>query len=374
MAQVDCIRTLRHHEGKSIREISHIMGINWRTARKYADGPAEPPGERPRQRRRRPVMGPYEDLVDGWLLEDFRAPPRQRRTARAIFHALRADHGFRGSERTVSRYVRQRKRTLRSEQQERYHRLEHPPGSAQVDFGHVRVLHPEDERTAELPLLVVSFPHSNAAFARLLPAENSECLLFGLQSLFERIGGVPERLWFDNLSAAVSLVRGKRHEREAFRAFRRHYRFETAFCNPNRGHEKGHVENKVGYIRRNFLTPLPVVTDLTAINETLQRRLEADMNRQHYRQEQSVAELWQDDQAALRPLPTAPYEVCRTLTAVANMVGEITVDGELYHVARALPGQQLFVRLYWDRVLDAYGEQQLAIRSRASKTLHVDRC
>jgi len=106
----------------------------------------------------------------------------------------------------------------------------------------------------------------------------------------------------------------------------------------------------------------PVVTDLTAANETLRRRLQADMNRQHYRQGQSIAELWQDDQVALRPLPTASYEVCRTLTAVANRLGETTVDDGCYHVARALPGQPLFVKLYWDRleVLDACGERQLA--------------
>lgn len=362
MAQIDCIRTLKHDEGKSIQELSQIMGINWRTAKKYADGDPELPGERPRQRRQRPVMGPYEELVDGWLMEDLRAPAKQRRTARAIFHALRDYHGFGGSERTVSRYVEHRKQILKSERQERYHRLEHPPGTAQIDFGRVWVMDPESERILEQPLLVVSFPHSNAAFARLLPAENSECFLFGLQSICEQIEGVPVRLWFDNLGAAVSFVRGSRHERDAFRTFRWHYRFEAAFCNPSRGHEKGHVENKIGYIRRNFLTPLPVVTDLAAANEVLKQALEADMDRRHYRKGQIVAKLWREDQVALRPLPTAAYEVCRALTASANTVGEITVDNEIYHVAQALPGQKLFIKLYWDRleVLDAYGEKQLA--------------
>lgn len=362
MAQIDCIRYLRHEEGKSIQELSRIMGINWRTAKKYADGNPPLPGRRPRQRRWRPVMGPYEELVDGWLVEDLRAPAKQRRTARAIFHALRDEHGFEGSERTVCRYVKERKQALKLEQQERFHRLDHSPGTAQIDFGHARLIDPETERTRSYPLLVVSFPHSNAAVARLLPAENSECFLFGMQSIFEQIGGVPVRLWFDNLSAAVSLISGNRYEGDMFRAFRWHYRFEAAFCNPGKGHEKGHVENKVGYVRRNFLTPLPAATNLDAANQALKQNLEQDMNRPHYRKKKPIAALWREDQSALHPLPAERYEICRTLTASANTVGEITVDGEVYHVARAMPGQKLFIKLYWDqlKVFDAYGEEHLA--------------
>jgi transposase len=75
------------------------------------------------------------------------------------------------------------------------------------------------------------------------PAENQECFLEGLKRLFEQIGGVPERIWFDNLSAAVIRVEnnGDREVTEAFRRFSAHYRFEAVFCNPASGHEKGHV-------------------------------------------------------------------------------------------------------------------------------------
>jgi len=34
------------------------------------------------------------------------------------------------------------------------------------------------------------------------------------------------------------------------------------FCNPGEGHEKGLVENLVGYARRNFLVPVPKVSSL----------------------------------------------------------------------------------------------------------------
>ena len=38
MTRVNLIRSLRNGEGKSISEISEIMRVNWRTAKKYADG------------------------------------------------------------------------------------------------------------------------------------------------------------------------------------------------------------------------------------------------------------------------------------------------------------------------------------------------
>ena len=37
-----------------------------------------------------------------------------------------------------------------------------------------------------------------------------------------------------------------------------HYRFQADFCNPASGNEKGNVENKVGYSRRNAFVPVPV--------------------------------------------------------------------------------------------------------------------
>ena len=42
-------------------------------------------------------------------------------------------------------------------------------------------------------------------------------------------------------------------------AFRSHWGFQTEFCNPARGNEKGGVEGEVGYFRRNHLVPVPTV-------------------------------------------------------------------------------------------------------------------
>lgn len=46
-------------------------------------------------------------------------------------------------------------------------------------------------------------------------------------------------------------------ESELFARFRTHLGFESRFCNPYSGNEKGSVENAVGYLRRNLTGPHP---------------------------------------------------------------------------------------------------------------------
>jgi len=375
MARVNLIRDLRDVEGKSIAEIARTMNINWRTAKKYADGEILD-WYGPRVRRARPVIGPFTEVIEDWLWEDSRLPAKHRRTARKIYLELK-ELGYTGSERTVRAYVRESKARLRARQAERYVRLEHGPGEAQVDFGEVKILG-RDGKFRSYSLLVMSFPYSNAALARVLPAQNAECFLEGLKCMFEQAGGVPREIWFDNLSPAVKkvLTGGDRIVTDVFQQFRWYYRFQARFCNPGRANEKGSVENKVGYIRRNFLTPPVVSDDPEELNRELALRLQEDMNRVHYLKKVPIATLWEDDRKALLELPTTEFEVFRPMTAVANQLCEIKVQDQIYHVPRAIPRQRLFLKLHWDRieVYDAHGEQRLGQlpRQYAFKADHVD--
>ena len=361
VAQVEFIKHLRQVEGKTIAEIARILGIDWRTAKKYADNEPQPVWGGPRRRRSRPVIGGFDEVIDVWLTEDLRMPAKQRRTARAIFCQLQS-LGYEGSERTVRRRVRESRQKLHGDQQERYARLEHPPGSAQVDFGRFRMIGIDGVKR-EYALLVMSFPHSNAALVRVVPAENAECLLEGLKSMFEQAGGAPPVIWFDNLAPAVKkiLEYGERELSEMFARFRWHYRFRATFCNPARGHEKGSVENKLGYVRRNYLTPPPVSDDLEIVNLRLRKSLDGDMDREHYEKKLPIRQLWAEDKNALLVLPAFEFEVARPVTARVNRMNEIRLDGEVYHVPRATPDQQVFLKVLWDRIeiYDAHGTEGL---------------
>jgi transposase len=106
---------------------------------------------------------------------------------------------------------------------------------------------------------------------QVFPSENQECLLTGLKRIFYHIGGVPLLIRCDNMTTAVAqvLVGTERILSEGFIRFMLHYRFEATFCNPAKGNEKGNVENKVGYTRRNMLVSVPVIVDFNEFNAEL---------------------------------------------------------------------------------------------------------
>jgi hypothetical protein len=128
----------------------------------------------------------------------------------------------------------------------------------------------------------------------------------GLINIFNHIGGVPYRIWFDNPATIVNKVLkdGERVLNETFTRFKNHYCFTSAFCNVGKGNEKGNVENKVGYLRRNLLVPVPRFDDLRTFNQRLLERCDEDMNRPHYKKETLIADLFAEDRTRFLPLPT----------------------------------------------------------------------
>jgi len=86
----------------------------------------------------------------------------------------------------------------------------------------------------EAKYLVLSFPFSNDGFLQLNYDENMECLLEGMVSIFEYIGGVRTEIWFDNTKTVVTkFIKGGRHDvTERFQRFCEHYRFKPVFMNP----------------------------------------------------------------------------------------------------------------------------------------------
>lgn len=154
-------------------------------------------------------------------------------------------HNFCGGDHTVRRYVSERRKELSKEAEGASLPLETIPGTAQVDFGKAPFKYLNE--VIELPFLVMSFPDANTFYFQVFPSENTEYLLEGLQRIFQQMKSVPKTIRFDNLSPAVKKVhaKGERALTDMFERFVLHYGFEYEFCNPAKGNEKGHVENKV---------------------------------------------------------------------------------------------------------------------------------
>lgn len=356
MDQQKCIRMMRQWLGLSLAEIEEMTDLNFRTVKKYADDEIRKPAERESER---PVIGPYEETIDLWLEEDLTKKATQRRNAQDIFEQLEEETDYDGSARTVRRYVSKAKDRIVQARATQFVKLDHPPGEAQIDFGEVWVWEPEKESRSVRKLLLATLPYSNARFGILLPAENIECLLWGLKKIFEQIGAVPLKLVFDNLTPVVSINNSTRKLTDMFKRFQTHYGFQVEFCNPASGNEKGHVENGISVVRHRHLTPLPVVEQnkLAPLNRELEAGLREDLKRKHHEKGGLIEELFREEIEKFLKLPDHEFEACRLRTRTASKVGEIQVDGETYHLPWTHPKQKVLVKLFWDH-LEVFDEEQ----------------
>lgn len=330
MDQIHRIRELFYEQGKNLTEIATILGCDWRTVRKYVDmEDFSPPVPEPAtDGQHASKLDPYKPTIDQWLEEDRKAPRKQRHTAKRVYDRLNEEvEGFDCSYRLVADYVAEKKKQLNLAKQEGSIPLEHHPGEAQADFG-TADFHENGKLHEEAKYLVMSFPHSNGGYLRLNYGENLECLLEGLQAMFEYIGGVPTEIWFDNTRTIVTEIikGGGRELTERFRLFAEHYRFKPVFMNPDSGNEKGNVENKVGYLRRNELVPVPRFLNLDNKNAQLLKACDADMDREHYDKDTFISELFKEDKAALLPLPRVRFDTARYTTALTDKYGKFTLE------------------------------------------------
>lgn len=180
--------------------------------------------------------------------------------------------------------------------------LQFSPGeSAEADFGEAEIV--LNGTRVKIDFFCTRLRYSHMPFVVAFPHHRQEALLEGIRRALEFYGGVPQRLTFDNLRQAVQKVlEGKsRLEQEAFRSLRTHYLFQSTFCNRAARWEKGGVESLVGFVRRNFLTPVPEVASLEELNVLLLERCLVYAQRSMRGERETVAALWHKEQATLPP-------------------------------------------------------------------------
>jgi len=350
MDQIHHIRELYFVQGLNISEIANKMKLDWKTVRKYVDmtdfNTPEPIAV---QKELCPMLNPYKEKINEWLVEDKKAPRKQRHTAKRIYNRLLEEiPGFNCSIRTVSSYVKVRKEELNLKKPEGYIPLIHYPGESQGDFG--TAIFFENGIPYDGKYFVLDFPYSNSGYLQLHRGENLECLLESLVAIFEHIGGVPSEIWFDNTKTIVTKViyGGGREITERFSRFQEHYGFQAFFMNPASGNEKGGVENKVGYDRRNMLVPVPRFLDLADYNKDLLKKCDKDSDREHYRYAgETIEERFETDRAALKKLPEKPFDTASYEQVSVDKWGKFTLNGgkHTYSAAPEYAGQTIWLKI-----------------------------
>ena len=186
-------------------------------------------------------------------------------------------------------------------------RFETPAGhQGQVDFGTFTL--PWGRRHA----LVIVLGYSRLLWLHFYTRQIMPVLMKGLESAFDRFGGVPEELLFDQMHAVVlSDDRGAGGGlvlNEEFLRFAAHWGFMPRSCRPYRAQTKGKVERPIRYIRESFFYGRSFAND-NDLNEQAVRWLEgtANVRRHATTGERPVDRFERDERAVLLPLANHPY-------------------------------------------------------------------
>lgn len=177
---------------------------------------------------------------------------------------------------------------------------------------------------------------------------------------------MPYRVTYDNLKTAVyRILEGhNRQEQQAFQTFRSYYLFDSYYCNPAQGHEKGGIENDVGYIQRNFFSPLLEVEFFEELNQLLMERCQQDVQRHIRGETRSVIELLKIEQRCLLPLSQKDYMACVSRPVKVNPYSQVVYETNRYSVPAGYAGKQLMLRAYPFRIEVLYLDDIVAQHSR----------
>ena len=355
------IRRAYYIEQKSIRQIARERGHSRKSVQK-ALGNSEPKPYQRQEERTAPTLGGYKARIAALLEENQQLPRKQRYTGHKIYEVI-AREGYVGSESGVRRYIGAWRRLHNSPAV--YLPLEFEPGAdAQADWGEGEVVMAGERISVQL--FTIRLCYSRRLFMMAFPSQKLEAFLEGHVAAFGYFEGVPQRISYDNLKTAVKDILGgqARQEQAGFLAFRSHYLFESHFCTPGQGHEKGGVEHGVGYGRRNFLVPLPEVASYAELNAYLLAQCLADEARTVHGQTRNIREAWQTEKAALLPLPEQEYVCCKTLQVSLTPYSQVIFETNRYSVPVGAGRRVLTLRVYTFRLEILHEGEVLASHER----------
>ena len=360
----EAIRRAYFVEGESIRGIHRQLGYDRETIRKAIVNP-KPEGYQLSQPRAAPVMGPYKKRIGELLDESDKQPRKQRYTARKIYQLIQAE-GYQGSIGSVHNYVSQQRKGRK--RKTAYLPLEFDEGQdAQVDWGEATVILCGEK--IKVQFFVMRLNYSRVRFVMAFPFQKQEAFFEAHIQAFHFFDGVPRRLSYDNLKTAVyRILKGrKREEQKTFKEFRSYYLFESRYCTPGKGHEKGGVESDVGYAQRNFFSPMQAVNSFDELNTNLRQACMQDVQRRIRGKKELVSELWEAEKPHFLPLPVEDHKACTTRVVKPNGYMQVEYETNRYSVPYDYRDKQLVLRAYAFQIELVYLDQIIVRHPRCFK-------
>ncbi|MGS2724945.1 IS21 family transposase, partial [Porticoccus sp. GXU_MW_L64] len=208
--------------------------------------------------------------------------------------------------------------------------------------------------STKLQIAHFKLSHSRAFFQRAYLLQTHEMLFDAHYHAFQAFGGVPERGIYDNMKTAVDKVgRGKaRTVNKRFQAMASHYLFDTHFCNPAAGWEKGQVEKGVRDARHRLWEGAPRFDTLADVNHWLKQRCAELWHELPHPEDkrQSLADYWQAERSHLME-PPAAFDGFVEHNKRVTSTCLITFEHNRYSVPASFANRTISLRVYADRLV-----------------------
>ena len=129
----------------------------------------------------------------------------------------------------------------------------------------------------------------------------------------------------------------------------------------------------MGYVRRNFLAPVPSFQSFDALNAHLEERCLARMDSVLRGHDETIGQRMERDLEALLPLPAVPYDACDKQASRVSSLSLVRYKTNDYSAPVAFGHRDVLVKGYVAEVVISCGAEVIARhpRSYASVTLRL---
>ena len=178
---------------------------------------------------------------------------------------------------------------------------------------------------------------------------------------------MPQSILCDNTKLAVARILGdgRRKRTRAFTELQSHCLFDDRFGRPAKGNDKGKVEGMVGYVRRNFLVPIPSFESFGALNAHLEAHCLEWMDAKLRGHAETIGQRMERDLDALLPLSAVPYEACEKQASRLSSLSLVRYRTNGYSVPVDYGHRDVLVRGYVAEVVISCGSDVIATHPRS---------
>lgn len=350
------VHRLFHREGLAKATIARRLGIGRNTVDRLL-ARHEPP------RYHRAPAGSQLDPFTQRIAELLAADPTVRATV--VRERIRAE-GYRGGITILKDHLARVRPAFLAARA--YQRTSYRPGEiGQVDWWHTGAQIPVGRgRTREAFGLVTTLPFSAAHAITFTLSRTVGDLRPALVACLERLGGVPEKLVFDNDASVVATGTGSRarlHDEVA--GLLGALRAQPVVLRPARPTSKGSAERTIGYAETSFL-PLRSFTDLADLQAQHDVWASEVAYRRHIRRlGGTVADRFAAERTFLAPLPDPRPDTDLHLEVRAGKDAFVRVLDVDYSVPPAFIGRRLGVHVSTDTIRLSCEGVEVAVHARS---------